>query len=353
MLIAFSVWICVGSCLLFFHSKTDSPTSNSPTRCVRAVLCARTNLEKWVGPITNNYILSNYIIETAFEMWLQTILRFYLTHLWPSITNQDRSLARGSCNCNNTTTSSSIYLHILRSTYHHHLRSQHQHLRPTIPEPISISSGQLEQAKLDTFATMMFQRSTLISLIAASISCHQFTSLLPPVHAFAMHGNGRSRWGPPITSTTKRTSSSSSSSSSSLQATIDDTGISTTTSSVTTADILSLDSIRSTLIRQEETIIFAIIERAQYRQNNIIYEDGGFGDLGLPLGCNTDECALQAFVNKDQLSFLDYMLIGTVSLAWSVEYDCGYDLWLQELIIGCPPGDLYDGGSRCHNNPLS
>ena len=37
-----------------------------------------------------------------------------------------------------------------------------------------------------------------------------------------------------------------------------------------TIDILSLDSIRSTLIRQEETIIFALIERAQFRKNKIV-----------------------------------------------------------------------------------
>lgn len=78
-------------------------------------------------------------------------------------------------------------------------------------------------------------------------------------------------------------------------------------SKVTTADILSLDSIRSTLIRQEETIIFAIIERAQYRHNSIVYENGGFGDLGIPLGSNPTY-----FENRQgPLSFLEFMLIGT------------------------------------------
>jgi len=62
--------------------------------------------------------------------------------------------------------------------------------------------------------------------------------------------------------------------------------------SLTTSDILSLESIRSTLVRQgklydydenylsliylyvnvEETIIFALIERAQYRRNYDIYD---------------------------------------------------------------------------------
>lgn len=72
-----------------------------------------------------------------------------------------------------------------------------------------------------------------------------------------------------------------------------------------TVDILSLDSIRSTLIRQEETIIFALIERSQFRQNLIVYKKGGFGDLGYPPGSTPVD---------DQLSFLEYMLVGTETL---------------------------------------
>jgi len=37
---------------------------------------------------------------------------------------------------------------------------------------------------------------------------------------------------------------------------------------------LSLQSIRETLIRQEDTIIFALIERAQYRANDVCYQPG-------------------------------------------------------------------------------
>lgn len=83
--------------------------------------------------------------------------------------------------------------------------------------------------------------------------------------------------------------------------------------SVKTADVLSLDSIRSTLIRQEETIIFAIIERAQFRQNSIVYQPGGFGDLGLPVGCSTEEDNCSD-IDSASLSFLEYMLIGTEAL---------------------------------------
>ena len=38
---------------------------------------------------------------------------------------------------------------------------------------------------------------------------------------------------------------------------------------------LKLNIIRSNLIRQEETIIFAFIERAQFKTNDIIYKDNG------------------------------------------------------------------------------
>lgn len=80
---------------------------------------------------------------------------------------------------------------------------------------------------------------------------------------------------------------------------------------VKTADVLSLDSIRSTLIRQEETIIFALIERAQFRRNLIAYEKGGFGELGIPTGSTPVE-------SEEKLSFLEYMLVGTEVLHCSV-----------------------------------
>jgi chorismate mutase len=74
-----------------------------------------------------------------------------------------------------------------------------------------------------------------------------------------------------------------------------------------TIDVLSLDSIRSSLIRQEETIIFALIERAQFRQNEIVYRKGGFGALGIPPGSRDP-------LNGQELSFLEYMLVGTETL---------------------------------------
>lgn len=82
---------------------------------------------------------------------------------------------------------------------------------------------------------------------------------------------------------------------------------------VKTADILSLDSIRSTLSRQEETIIFGLIERAQFRSNNIVYEKGGFGNLNFP-----DTTLPAGDKEPEALSFLEYMLMGTESLHSSV-----------------------------------
>jgi chorismate mutase len=76
-----------------------------------------------------------------------------------------------------------------------------------------------------------------------------------------------------------------------------------------TVDVLSLESIRSSLIRQEETIIFALIERAQFHQNLIVYQKGGFGKLGIPDGSRPP-----ADKKDEELSFMEYMLVGTEAL---------------------------------------
>lgn len=80
---------------------------------------------------------------------------------------------------------------------------------------------------------------------------------------------------------------------------------------VTTKEVFSLERIRSSLIRQEETIIFALIERAQYRVNSIVYEKGGFGNLGVPTGSTPVD-------DREQLSFLEFMLVGTEALHCAV-----------------------------------
>jgi chorismate mutase len=107
-----------------------------------------------------------------------------------------------------------------------------------------------------------------------------------------------------------------SSTSTSLSATLNGESSSTVTDemdNIKTKDLLSLQSIRNSLIRQEETIIFALIERAQYRRNSIVYENGGFGDLGIPTGSTPIEGE-----DSGTLSFLEYMLVGTEALHCAV-----------------------------------
>ena len=108
----------------------------------------------------------------------------------------------------------------------------------------------------------------------------------------------RGGWGSPSLASTKSSSSSSSSSEGEC---------------VKTADVLSLDSIRSTLIRQEETIIFALIERAQFRQNKVCYIPDGFPGLDTtPFGSSVD--TTNSKTTTHPLSLLEFMLMGTVSI---------------------------------------
>jgi len=125
---------------------------------------------------------------------------------------------------------------------------------------------------------MAYFRSTFFLTAVLIISSNAFTS------------NGRlNGWGPATAS--------------GLRAKITDQN--TDEQRVKTVDILSLDSIRSTLIRQEETIIFALIERAQFRCNNIIYQRDRW-DLGIPLGSTPLKGE-----TSEPLSFLEYMIVGT------------------------------------------
>lgn len=44
-------------------------------------------------------------------------------------------------------------------------------------------------------------------------------------------------------------------------------------------DILSLARIRATLERMEDTIVFRLIDRAQYAHNEVVYRPGAFSEL--------------------------------------------------------------------------
>ena len=61
------------------------------------------------------------------------------------------------------------------------------------------------------------------------------------------------------------------------------------------SDRLKLDNVRQSLIRQEDSIIFALIERAQYKLNTAIYQKNA-----VPVPCFTDD--------GDHASMLEFML---------------------------------------------
>ena len=121
----------------------------------------------------------------------------------------------------------------------------------------------------------------------------------------------RHNWSSLISSTTLQSSSSSATTTTSTETTTHNASASENDENITTREILSLDYIRSTLIRQEETIIFALIERAQYRQNEVVYKVGGIPGLGVPPGSSSSS---STGINgqDEELSFLDFMFIGTV-----------------------------------------
>ena len=64
----------------------------------------------------------------------------------------------------------------------------------------------------------------------------------------------------------------------------------------------SLDSVRGSLIRQEETIIFALIERVQFAANAAIYDRGGTA---------FDAERLHPKLSGRDISFLEMMLFET------------------------------------------
>lgn len=98
------------------------------------------------------------------------------------------------------------------------------------------------------------------------------------------------------------------------------------TAAATTADARnrqptrSLESVRGSLIRQEETIIFALIEREQFRCNNAIYTDRTFR-------VNRSDAA--DIYGRDA-SFLEYMLSETEKL-----HATGKQLWVCLRVYFC------------------
>jgi len=147
---------------------------------------------------------------------------------------------------------------------------------------------------------MLSIATNLLFIISAQCSDAYTTSLRIPTTSISKHNRHHPnfRW----QTSTQLQSSTTTSATTSLTSTSDDKE-----ENITTRDLLSLDYIRSTLIRQEETIIFALIERSQFRQNDICYVPGGVPGLGVPPGSNVDENE-----SEEDFSFLDFMFTGTV-----------------------------------------
>ncbi len=150
--------------------------------------------------------------------------------------------------------------------------------------------------------------SVIISLLSIATQCDAFGSTLNKTTNRMPSSTVDFKWSSPRWHNSQLHSSTvdaaTSSASSSTQTTDKDDD-----ENITTRDLLSLDYIRSTLIRQEETIIFALIERSQFRQNDIVYKVGGVPGLGAPPGSRIPEG------EEAELSFLDFMLVGTVSVS--------------------------------------
>ena len=88
---------------------------------------------------------------------------------------------------------------------------------------------------------------------------------------------------------------------------------------------LRIENIRGALIRQEETIIFALVERAQFKQNGAVYQAGGI--------------AIPGFDG----SFVDYLLRGTEALHATVRRYTSPDE--HPFFMGLPPPLLPPLGS--------
>jgi chorismate mutase len=81
---------------------------------------------------------------------------------------------------------------------------------------------------------------------------------------------------------------------------------------------LSLEDFRNDLIRQEETIIFALIERAQFKQNLITYKPG-----------NTFSCTICLFISEFfNYLFCDIILGGVTENIGSLSF---LDFFFSEI----------------------
>lgn len=130
---------------------------------------------------------------------------------------------------------------------------------------------------------------------------------------------------------------------------------------------LKLENIRNVLIRQEETIIFSLIERAQYKINKKIYVPGAFEIKGYE-GSFCDfylyqsECVdskIRRFTAPDQYPFFDNLPESVIPVrdvgSPIIKTDININQQLKDIYIDqlvpyiCAPGDdgQYGSGVLC------
>mmetsp|Transcript_23639 Transcript_23639/g.55954 ORF Transcript_23639/g.55954 Transcript_23639/m.55954 type:complete len:454 (-) Transcript_23639:63-1424(-) len=181
----------------------------------------------------------------------------------------------------------------------------------------SSSSSSRSSGAMNTQKQCLLMNAVLIIMFATNSSsmCHAFAaeSNNNPwnsnlVSSARLRNQQQQRRDTPASSAPTASASGSSASSSALFSSsvvngndvqvVDDSSEDNDDVKLTTSEVLSLESIRSSLIRQEETIIFALIERAQFRQNLKVYQPG----------------ALLGHSDNEDESFLQYMMMGTEAL---------------------------------------
>jgi chorismate mutase len=136
------------------------------------------------------------------------------------------------------------------------------------------------------------------------------------------------------------------------------------------SNLLSLQSIRNVLARLEETIIFGVIERAQFRQNLIIYKPGGVGsELGgeslmgfLLHECERSHAKVRRYTSPDEHPFFsrlpDPILpplrfenpIRPNAININARIRTQYETKMVRLI--CQPGDDMQWGSSAVNDVI-
>jgi chorismate mutase len=132
---------------------------------------------------------------------------------------------------------------------------------------------------------------------------------------------------------------------------------------------LSLNNIRNTLIRLEETIIFSVIERSQFCQNLIVYQKDGLGDglhnqslLDFMLHeCERSHALVRRYTSPDEYPFFDDLPEPFLPDRPDTEHPLHpntvninkdlYQIYQQDMVpFICPPGDDDQYGSTAVND---